>query len=174
MFYYHLEYEIDATLHEKLMNLALNIPYSVHVPPNQTSQSLQVSSVYDANMIKYDIVTQIEKLLHPDLCFSHSAFLKFPKNKGIDPHIDLNLKRQTCLVWALHPNLDNFAPVTFYDNDLQPFKVFYRKTPMLLNTQKKHSVENTNFDRYSFQICFNEHIDQIYTFHKRNGIFVNT
>ena len=87
---------------------------------------------------------------------SYNFFIKQTANTKVKAHKDNpKWKRNTVLIVPLFWHED-YAPAYFIDN----IKVTH-KTPILFNTQLEHYVDNNNNDRYNFQICFEESIEEV-------------
>jgi len=92
-------------------------------------------------------------------CFnlkSYNFFIKQTANIKVKSHIDNpKWKRNTVLIVPLFWH-NGYAPAYFADG----VKVTH-ETPILFNTQIEHYVNNNNNDRYNFQICFEESIEEV-------------
>jgi hypothetical protein len=74
------------------------------------------------------------------------------------PHIDESRfgPRKSCLSWYLQPDMENFAPTLFYDdNDNIIGKYYYDEYGSILNTRMRHGMINNNFHRYLLQLNYN-------------------
>lgn len=92
-------------------------------------------------------------------CFnlnSYNFFIMQQANTEVLAHIDNpRWKRNTVLIVPLFWHKD-YAPAYFVDG----IKVTH-ETPILFNTQIEHYVNNNNNNRYNFQICFEESIEEV-------------
>lgn len=64
-------------------------------------------------------------------------------------------KRNTVLIVPLLWHR-NYAPCYFEDGPIVEFR-----TPYLFNTQLPHYINNNEYPRYNFQICFEEPIEEV-------------
>jgi len=170
---YRINYQLNDIIFNDLKNLAINLSYQNYTTLKGTKISLQYSNCLDSANNRFSVVKQIEELINPRLDITMAVFIKFPAYSNIEPHIDDNIQRSSCVTWALHPDLQNFAPVNFHDINKEIVEtVFYDKFPIILNTRAIHSVQNNNFDRYTFQLCFSNSIDELANFNKDHKIFI--
>ena len=84
-------------------------------------------------------------------------FVHQPMGKQVIPHIDNDRwDRNTVLLVPLFWHKD-YAPCEYTDGP----KITH-ETPVLMNTQLEHFVNNSEHVRYNFQICFAEPIEEVY------------
>jgi len=88
---------------------------------------------------------------------SYTMFVRqLPRSKVI-PHTDNDKwNRNTVLIVPLNWHKD-YANCEFIDGP-----IVTHETPVLMNTQKEHFVNNNNHVRTNFQICFAEPIEEVY------------
>ena len=101
------------------------------------------------------------------------AFIKFDAGGGIFPHTDDNLKRSTVFAWAVNTAPTNFVPILFHNPEDKSVvdKAYYTEEGLVFNTQSMHSVEPSNLDRISLQICFYNPIKEVYELYKNGELF---
>jgi hypothetical protein len=96
--------------------------------------------------------------------FKHNSqtFTRFLASTYIDPHTDDSLRRTSCISVALIPDLEDFAPVLYYDklgSDATIVQTYhYTRHPVIINTSNVHAMYNNAHDRYMFQISYSEDI----------------
>ena len=82
--------------------------------------------------------------------------LKMPSNTKVIAHTDnTKWKRNTVLIVPLLWH-KNYAPCYFTDG-----AIVQMSTPYLFNTQLEHYINNNKHERYNFQICFEEPIEEV-------------
>jgi len=88
---------------------------------------------------------------------SYTMFVHQPKNVKVIPHVD-NDKwgRNTVLLVPLFWH-KNYANCYYTDGP-----TVHHESVILMNTQLEHYINNNEFDRYNFQICFAEPIEEVY------------
>lgn len=90
-------------------------------------------------------------------------FTRFLAGNFIAPHVDDSKTRTSCLSVALLPSLENFAPVIYHNklgSDAVVTQTYhYNLHPVILNTANVHSMYNNVYDRYIFQIQYQEPIE---------------
>lgn len=119
-----------------------------------------------ANFKKYDTISgkkdgnlcwdiDIEKFNKFNLK-SYTFFVHQKPFTNVISHIDNpKWKRNTVLIIPLFWS-EKYAPCYFNDG----VKV-HQQTPYLFNTQLPHYVNNNEYPRYNFQICFEESIEKV-------------
>jgi hypothetical protein len=87
---------------------------------------------------------------------SYNFFIKQEPNTKVKKHIDNpKWKRNTVILIPLFWHQD-YAPAYYIDG----VKVTH-ETPIFFNTQLEHYVNNNDYNRYNFQICFEEPIEEV-------------
>jgi len=121
----------------------------------------------NTNFIAYDTISGNKD---GNLCWNLNldSFNRFPLNSytffvhqepftQVVAHVDNpKWKRNTVLIVPLLWH-NNYAPCHFVDGPVVEFR-----TPYLFNTQLPHYVNNNEYPRYNFQICFEEPIEKVY------------
>tara|TARA_B100000035_G_scaffold248504_1_gene217268 strand:- start:325 stop:789 length:465 start_codon:yes stop_codon:yes gene_type:complete len=88
---------------------------------------------------------------------SYTMFVHQPIGKQVIPHVDNDRwDRNTVLLVPLFWH-EEYAPCEYTDGP----KITH-ESPVLMNTQKEHFVNNSEHVRYNFQICFAEPIEEVY------------
>jgi len=88
---------------------------------------------------------------------SYTMFVRQNPGEKVIPHIDNDKwDRNTVLIVPLHWHKD-YANCEFVDGP-----IVTHETPVLMNTQKEHFVNNNDHIRTNFQICFAEPIEEVY------------
>ena len=87
---------------------------------------------------------------------SYTFFVHQEPYTEVISHVDNpKWKRNTALIVPLLWHR-NYAPCYFEDGPVVEFR-----TPYLFNTQLPHSINNNEYPRYNFQICFEESIEKV-------------
>ena len=87
---------------------------------------------------------------------SYTFFVHQPGYTKVTAHVDnTKWKRNTVLIVPLHYH-KHYAPCYFTTGPQ-----IHLSTPYLFNTQLEHYINNNNHDRYNFQICFEEPIEEV-------------
>lgn len=147
------EYNIDQLTHDAF---TAKYEYYKTLKGNQTQQG------YCRTFDKYYGLN-----INPELKYGGALFIKFHARAIIETHIDDHKGRSTVIAFPLSPNWPHFAPITYNGENIH-----YTQQPLALNTQVEHSVTNNNYDRYSYQLCFANTIDEIKELDLQNKIFV--
>jgi hypothetical protein len=154
--------------------------YKTYITDNGTTTKLQAASAYPSENSKHDPLDPFNIILdkfNPKLVLNKEkflAFIKFDAGCGIFPHTDDSLKRSTIFSWAVNLDSKYFEPILFHDlKDKSKIidKGYYKKEGIVFNTQKVHSVEQSDRARISFQICFSNTIEEIYTLYTNGELF---
>lgn len=88
---------------------------------------------------------------------SYTMFVHQPAHTHVIPHVDNDRwNRNTVLLVPLFWH-GEYAPCEFTDG-----VTVTHETPVLMNTQLEHRVNNNAYDRYNFQICFAEPIEEVH------------
>lgn len=120
----------------------------------------------EANFIEYDTVSGKKD---GNLCWDmdlpyfkrfnyecYTMFVHQPANANVVAHVDNpKWKRNTVLIVPLFWHKD-YAPCHFIDGPT----VTHEK-PILFNTQLPHYINNNEYPRYNFQICFEQPIEEL-------------
>jgi len=87
---------------------------------------------------------------------SYTFFVHQPAFTNVITHIDNpKWKRNTVLIVPLLWH-NNYSPCYFEEGPVVEFR-----TPYLFNTQLPHYINNNEYPRYNFQICFKEPIEEV-------------
>lgn len=170
-----LNFKDQPGLTNELIHIANSVSYHTYITDKGTRVPLQYCSVPKTPHISNPHIVKLLNRFNKSLVVSTVLFIKFDRHEGIPPHVDDNLNRSSCVTWALSPEISQFAPVLFYKELGGPVSdtVFYTTNPLLLNTRVVHAVENNNYDRISFQVCFSNPIEELYELYTNNQFFTN-
>ena len=168
---YEIDNDLDPVIRSRLLYQAYCTNFRNFVGAKSGSTyELKVASTA-SEIDKTPLIEQMTNLVNPNLVVEGCVYLYFEPNKTIPPHIDDSTKRTSAITWALSPDIKNFAPVLFHDENNNLERVFhYSNKPLILNTRYKHSVKNNSYHRYSFQICLQNSIEELIEFDQENGI----
>ena len=169
---YEIDYDLNPSFIKSLLCQAHNTEFINYVGASSgSSYDLKIASSAKHITKTPTISYMMNNIINPDLNIEGCVYLHFEPNKKIPPHVDDSLKRTSCITWALFPDIENFAPVIFYDeNGNEKDKVYYTNKPLILNTRYRHGVQNNNSDRYSFQLCLNNPIEELVELDKENKL----
>jgi len=145
------EYDVDLMRHDAFVS---DYEYYKSKNNNQTNQGFSRAPIYHFKF-------------HEELKFGGALFIKFDAGAIIEPHIDDHVGRSTVIAIPLSPEFPHFAGIQYGD-----FEYGYTEQPLALNTQIEHSVHNNNYHRYSYQLCFENTIDEIKELDLENKIFL--
>ena len=130
-------------------------------------------------IIKLNIEGIVKKLVNrvnPTLKFFMADFGKFSSKETIAIHKDTDTVsgRDSNITWALYPELKDFSPIQYWNEDKTFNEVVnYEKKPLIVNTKKYHSVDNTSeYDRYTFQLCFYDPIEKLVDLDLQGKLFI--
>lgn len=80
-------------------------------------------------------------------------FAMMRKDQDIVPHVDLDWRKSNIMI----PLSDNYAPLQYYDEDMNVLiNIDYSDRVILTNTTVMHGVKNIGYERFTFQISFEE------------------
>jgi hypothetical protein len=124
---------------------------------------------------KTKIIEKMINLINPSLKLHNVLYMYFQKGASTPIHLDENEHRRTVIAWALSP-LETFSPITFYTTYREIIEtVYYTSKPLMFNPLNYHSVGlevKNNYDRYSFQLCYNEPIGKLIELEQQGKLFV--
>tara|TARA_B100000902_G_scaffold99073_1_gene101467 strand:- start:1812 stop:2279 length:468 start_codon:yes stop_codon:yes gene_type:complete len=132
--HYKLPYFLEEDFKKNLLEKGMTLKYEEWTDHYSTKSNNKTGLYY------YD--------LHMTFCDKKCFLVMIPPNGGIYFHTDGGT-RNTALSYPLS---DDYAPCVFENGE----KV---NTPMFLNTQVKHAVFNNEKTRISFNISFQEDIE---------------
>ena len=155
--------------------------YHNHKIYKGTPTGIQVVSTYKGAVPIVGLVKEMINKTNPKLGFFIAVFMKFApkdgtgigsKNYGI--HKDDHRGRTSCITWALYPELKDFSPIKYYNED-ETFNeaVYYKEKPLIITTRNNHSVDNKSEEaRYTFQICFYDPIEKLAELDQKGELFI--
>jgi len=167
---------ISVSEKEKLLAEARTYNYVNYITDKGTPAGLEfISTLNERNKdsIPINTVNQFINRINPQCNFFIATFIKFASKANIFIHKDNHLGRSSSITWALYPNLENFSPVKYYDEE-QSFNesVYYESNPLIISTRNYHSCENLyKEDRYTFQLCYYNSIEELAELDKKGELF---
>ena len=181
---YEIDYDLDPVIKSKLLDQAYHTKFKKIFEVDPNNSKMQGEHHLEYNDIEIAVATrdsgeititplikQMINLINPNLFIEGCMYLHILPNQWFPPHVDESLLRESVIAWTLSPDIENFAPVMFHDENDKIEKVFYYSDkPSLLNTRYKHSVKNNSYDRYSFQLMFRNTIEELIEFDQKYGI----
>lgn len=174
---YESNYLLDCDIKKKLLEQARSTTvYRPYTTDRGTLTELYVSSDVGKGGIQPTVETEyLKSIINPKFKVNAVVFLKFMPNADIFPHTDDSILRTSCITWALSPEEKDFAPVIYHKGDrkdtIDEIK-YYTDKPLILNTQKMHSMKNNSFERISIQLCITEPIEELAAADFNNELFV--
>ena len=165
---------ISAEEKFKLLSQAMNCNYHNYETDKKTHTGLQVVSTGDGKLPLEGLVKELVNKVYPKLIFFIADFIKFAPKDGIFIHKDDHLGRTSCITWALYPDLKDFSPVKYYNED-KSFNeaVYYEDKPLIITTRNNHSCNNeSEVARYTFQICFYDSIEKLAELDQKGELFI--
>jgi hypothetical protein len=172
---------INVDERKQLLSQAMNCNYHNYKTYKGTHTGLQVVSTGDEKLPLDGLVKELVSRVNPNLKFFIAVFMKFAPNDGTGIgsnnygiHKDDHLGRTSCITWALYPELKDFSPVKYYNED-ETFNeaVYYKEKPLIITTRNNHSVDNKSEKaRYTFQICFYDSIEKLAELDQKGELFI--
>ena len=178
---YEIDYGLDPVMKSKLLDQAYNTKFKnmFEVDPNNSKSQGEYNDIEIASCGSFTsreititpLIEQMMNLINPNLVVEGCMYLHLRPNQWFPPHVDESLIRESIIAWTLSPDIENFAPAMFHDENDKIEKVFYYSDkPSILNTRYRHSVKNNSYDRYSFQLLFRYPIEELIEFDQKYGI----
>ena len=122
------------------------------------------------------IIKKIVNRVNPTLKFFIANFAKFTSNDYIVIHKDTDTVpgRSSNITWALYPEIKDYTPIQYWNDDKTFNEVVdFEKKPLVINTRKYHSVDNTSkYDRYCFQLCYYDPIEKLVDLDLQGKLFI--
>ena len=113
--------------------------------------------------------------INPKLKFFVVDYIRFAPMDDITIHKDTDTVpgRASCITWPLYPELKDFSPVKYYNDD-KTFNddVYYQEKPLIVSTAKNHCCFNGSQEaRFTFQICFYDPIERLAELDQKGELF---
>jgi hypothetical protein len=131
-----------------------------------------------SDMLDFDktVTSNVKKLIHSCSLKIQLMIIYHVPHKELGRHQDSpKNKRNTVLSIPLFP-LDIYPHTLFWEtfSSATPIAVakFNKTNPCLLNTQKLHSIEKSDRDRFNFQLCFDEKFEHVLELIQDNKLFI--
>ena len=141
--YYH---PVDFITKAEIQHLESLIPHGDFIDYDTISGSRDGNLCWDNNIQEFNKFN----------LKSYTFFVYQPATTKVIAHTDnTKWKRNTVLIVPLLWH-KNYAPCYFTDGT-----IVQMNTPYLFNTQLEHYINNNKHDRYNFQICFEEPIEEV-------------
>ena len=166
---------------KQLLSEAKSYNYENYKTYKGTPTGIQVVSTYKGAVPIVGLVKKMINKTNPKLNFFIAVFMKFAPNDGTGIgnnnygiHKDDHLGRTSCITWALYPELKDFSPIKYYNED-ETFNeaVYYKEKPLIITTRNNHSVDNKSEKaRYTFQICFYDSIEKLAELDQKGELFI--
>jgi hypothetical protein len=142
------------------------------------TQNDNVNFLQFSDMVDFDITVSnnIRNLIKSCSIKPRIMIIHHRPNKPGGRHIDNPFNgRNAVISIPLYP-LDIYPPTLFWDSftsDIPIAKATYTNFyPCLFNTQKLHSVNRNDTERFNFQLCFNEKFEQVLKLIQDNKLFI--
>lgn len=174
---YRSNFVLPKYITNELLKCALqDTSYRKYVTNKSTSTELYISSdsPFGGICANNVAVKKLRSIIAPKFLVNAVVFLKFMPNAALPPHIDDSLLRTSCITWALMPELSNVSPVIYHRSfdDLTVVETcYYTEFPVILNTQKVHSLVNNDYTRILVQLCLSNPIEELVEADLKNELF---
>jgi len=174
-YFYQFEEELlSIEDRQSLLTVARN-SFSNFILSNQYDN---VNLLKFSDMLDFDktVTNNVKKLINSCNLKIRLMLIYHETHKEIGKHQDNpKNKRNTVLSIPLFP-LDHYPRTLFWEtfSSTTPIAIaeFDKTNPCLLNTQKLHTVEKSDRERFNFQLCFDETFEQVLKLIQDNKLFI--
>jgi hypothetical protein len=144
--HYEIDLEISEATKQKLLDYAKN-----NVDKYNDLGCMYSIEIKDENLIP----EVLQKLAFKPII---RTILITKPGAAVPPHKDTypnEYIRSSCVSWALSPNLVDFSPTLFYDDQNEVvYKHYYTNKGFILNTKLTHGMINNDHERFLFQLTY--------------------
>lgn len=174
MNFYETKYKLNSKIKETLLQQAISTNFKQFMSQNGTQTDLFVASTKGKQIVETNETRFLRSIINPKFDLTTVVFLKLMPNDTAEIHIDESPYRVTSLAWALSPEIDKFAPITYYKDDWNTVNEikYYNDLGILLNNKTIHSVHNNNYVRISVQLSFTNSIEELALADLNDKLFV--
>jgi len=141
------------------------------------SQSDNVNFLKLSDMVDFDITISdsIRNLINSCSLQVKVMIIHHKPHKPGIRHLDTPTNGRNCVISIpLYP-LDMYPPTLFWKSfncEIPIVKATYQNFyPCLFNTQKLHSVDRNDRERFNFQLCFHEQFGEVLELIRNNKLF---
>ena len=168
MYCHELDFEFDANLRAKLLQQAKANTFKYHQSIlSKQKTNYEVCSTYDDQLTVSKEMLEAKEIITKLMCAPATMnFIRLKPNTDMVPHIDAHhTKHRNCVLLTLlaPDDMPQETRLAFYDENKNVAHThLYSKKSLLATTDTLHNAFNeTNYDRYSFQMSFTQSIKEL-------------
>ena len=168
MYCHELDFEFDANLRAKLLQQAKENTFKYHQSIlSKQKTNYEVCSTYDNQLSVSAEMLEAKEIITKLMCAPATMnFIRLKPNTDMVPHIDAHhTKHRNCVLLTLlaPDDMPQETRLEFYDENKNVAHThLYSKKSLLATTDTLHNAFNeTNHDRYSFQMSFTQSIKEL-------------